>query len=176
MSPVGSRIAGIGREIRQSGIPCFALVDAARAPSACEFIVHADGARVSLYKGPSAKTLATIAPYAIDFSKNSALLQRFLREGWGNAWGVCLQSKTTLSQLRNHFRRFLVVDSPDNRLFYFRFYDPRVLRVFLPACSREELTEFFGPVESFLMEGKEPSQLMRYTLEKGALQEQVVRV
>src|SRR5262249_7471285 len=35
---------------------------------------------------------------------------------------------------------------------YFRFYDPRVLRTFLPACTGAETKRFFGPVGIYLME------------------------
>jgi len=38
---------------------------------------------------------------------------------------------------------------------YFRFYDPRVLRVFLPTCTPEELSDFFGPIAGFLIESAE---------------------
>jgi hypothetical protein len=41
----------------------------------------------------------------------------------------------------------------------FRFYDPRVLRVYLPTCWPGELTRMFGPVESFVMESAEGNVL-----------------
>ena len=53
-----------------------------------------------------------------------------------------------------HFRQFLRVRDEAGREFFFRFYDPRVLRVYLPTCNSEELRTFFGPVELFSMEGE----------------------
>ncbi|HEY2399507.1 MAG TPA: S1 RNA-binding domain-containing protein, partial [Steroidobacteraceae bacterium] len=34
----------------------------------------------------------------------------------------------------------------------FRFYDPRVLRPFLPSCEAGQMREMFGPVEHFAVE------------------------
>jgi hypothetical protein len=39
---------------------------------------------------------------------------------------------------------------------YFRFYDPRVLRLFLPACTARQRSELTGTeIERFLVEGLE---------------------
>jgi hypothetical protein len=37
---------------------------------------------------------------------------------------------------------------------YFRFYDPAVLRVFLPASTVLQRAELFGAVEEFIFEGE----------------------
>jgi hypothetical protein len=47
----------------------------------------------------------------------------------------------------------LTVKDEDDRWLYFRFYDPRVLRVIIPACTPEESANFFGPISRFVMEG-----------------------
>ena len=54
-------------------------------------------------------------------------------------------------------------DEKDEKEVYFRFYDPRVLRTFLPTCTPEETTEFFGPVRSYLVEAEEPETLLIFT-------------
>ena len=51
----------------------------------------------------------------------------------------------------------------------FRFYDPRVLRDFLPQCSPEEVTNFFGPVTQFLMADASGQKLLRFTQANGVL-------
>jgi len=45
---------------------------------------------------------------------------------------------------------------------YFRFYDPRVMRVFLPTCTPEDTTQFFGPIQNYLVEDESPEQLLRF--------------
>ena len=44
---------------------------------------------------------------------------------------------------------------------YFRFYDPRVLREFLPTTTHAELLHFFGPVQEWLTEGSDPATQLR---------------
>lgn len=39
----------------------------------------------------------------------------------------------------------------------FRYYDPRVLRVYLPTCRPDELRTVFGPIRSYLVEGEDGS-------------------
>ena len=57
-------------------------------------------------------------------------------------------------QVRRHFRKYLMVEAEgDDSRLYFRFYDPRVLRVFLPTCPPESKQAFFGDVERFLFSG-----------------------
>ena len=44
----------------------------------------------------------------------------------------------------------------------FRFYDPRVLRVYLPTCTGDEAEEFFGPVPEILAESEDGGSLLSY--------------
>lgn len=66
-----------------------------------------------------------------------------------------------METLRRHFRRLLHVRSEDGEKLYFRYYDPRVLRLYLPSCTSVELKEVFGPVGRFVLEGPE-GQVMAY--------------
>jgi hypothetical protein len=66
--------------------------------------------------------------------------------------------------LRDHFREFQTVELPDQRTVLFRYYDPRVLRSFLPACNAAELRAFFGPVQSFIVEGETPETGVSFSL------------
>jgi hypothetical protein len=44
----------------------------------------------------------------------------------------------------------------------FRYYDPRVLRVYLPTCVTVELRTVFGPIECFWMEGESPEKMLEF--------------
>jgi hypothetical protein len=70
--------------------------------------------------------------------------------------------------VREHFRKFLLVKIDGNEGdFYFRFYDPRVLRAFLPTCAPDEAAEFFGPVRLFIAEDSEADRAVTFTLTRG---------
>jgi hypothetical protein len=86
-----------------------------------------------------------------------------LEEGWSDSWGIYLTSTAGLEGLCEHFRQFLLVRTEDDRELYFRFYDPRVLRLFLPTCTPEEAHQFFGPVSCYLMEAEHPEGFLKFT-------------
>lgn len=133
----------------------YALVDAARDPSIYPAVLAADCPWLSLYRGDAAARMATVAPYLVLLDARSRFTRWLLREGWGNSYGIFFMATTGMEILRNHFRRFVMVQLPDGRGVYFRFYDPRVMRVYLPTCTPEERTAIFGPVEKFVMESEE---------------------
>jgi hypothetical protein len=62
-----------------------------------------------------------------------------------------------------------MVKKEDGEQLYFRFYDPRVLRVFLPTCDRQQLSDFFGPVDYFVCEDEDPVSGMMFSLKEGEL-------
>jgi hypothetical protein len=64
----------------------------------------------------------------------------------------------------------LVERERDGKLLYFRFYDPRVLRRFLPTCDAEQLRQLFGPIDAFVMEGDDPHQCIEARLAHHALE------
>ena len=92
----------------------------------------------------------------------SPLLEALVKEGWGKSWAVYLSSPSDLQEVRRHLRHFLQVKLPSGEQVYFRFYDPRVMRVFLPTCTPEDTTQFFGPIQNYLVEDESPEQLLRF--------------
>lgn len=131
--------------------------------------LHAGGA--SLYKGQGAEVLASFAPHLFPFDCEAALSSWFFRHGWGKAWGIFCCSSAAASDLLRHFRRFLKVGLEGGKPFYFRFYDPRVLRVFLPTCDAAQLQLFFGPIDYFWAEDEDPAYGLYFWLDdlSGAL-------
>ncbi|KIH82848.1 hypothetical protein UCMB321_3303 [Pseudomonas batumici] len=51
----------------------------------------------------------------------------------------------------------------------FRYYDPRVLSVFLPTCTDEEFTKFLGPLNRLLVELDEGERWNIFDLEDRSL-------
>lgn len=86
-----------------------------------------------------------MAPYLVQLAARSPLTELRIREHWGQAGGCFSVGAQRLQSHSGHLRRFLLVKDAQGQDMYFRFYDPRVLRVFLPTCTPEELSDFFGP-------------------------------
>jgi hypothetical protein len=143
--------------------PLYALLDASREPSVLKVILESKEEYQSLYEGPQGAQLAHFAPYLVRVPQKSSLLDTLVQQAWSKSWGVFVTCDKPLKDLRAHFRHFLTVKLPDGKQVYFRYYDPRVLRLFLPTCLPEETTQFFGPVKHFLMEAEDPKLALHFT-------------
>ncbi|MCM3874999.1 MAG: DUF4123 domain-containing protein [Thermoanaerobaculia bacterium] len=144
--------------------PLYAVLDAARDLKALNWSKESGEEYQSLYDGDSARDLEMFAPYLVRFSKPSPLLRKLVAKAWGQSWGIYLTSAASFPDLRKHFRHFLIaqIEGGGDKNVYFRFYDPRVLRVYLPTCTPQEVRQFFGPIGSFLLETEDASRLLRF--------------
>jgi hypothetical protein len=122
-----------------------------------------------LYRGDLEPDMAEVAPYLVRLEERSEMTSWILEQGWGKHWGVFALSQANLHTMRQHFRKFVIVHDEAGKPKYFRFYDPRVLRTYLPARKGEELADFFGPVDCFVQEGEDASVLLRFRVANGAL-------
>jgi pSer/pThr/pTyr-binding forkhead associated (FHA) protein len=148
--------------LRDEFQPLFAILDAARDIRILALLLHHKEQCESLYEGEQGATLAQVAPYLVRLAKESPLLKALVKEGWGKSWGVYLTCPNDFEEVRRHLRHFLQVKLPSGEQVYFRFYDPRVMRVFLPTCTPEDATQFFGPIQNYLVEDETPEQLLRF--------------
>lgn len=124
-----------------------------------------------LYSGNLSNELAETAPYLIQLQKEGAFIRWLIKEGWGTNWGVFLSSASGLNDLRKHFRQYLMVKTEEGKSIYFRYYDPRVLRVYIPTCNDEELNFVFGPVTCFITESEIINKYMIFDFSKKKLQQ-----
>jgi hypothetical protein len=127
---------------------------------------------VCLLPGALDPELAQAAPYLAQVPAQSAFSELFLMQGLGNHWGILATSSADLRTLRMHLRKFLTVWDPEGKPLYFRYYDPRVLRLYLPTCNAEELRSLFGPVAAYYAEGESPDTVLRFTLAGDGLGQQ----
>jgi len=104
---------------------------------------------VSLWRDNAARDFWAISPYLVVLDGD--LLQWLNQELWDHPWGVACEANSDLAELRMHFRRFLLVESPTGQALYFRFYDPRVLPNYLATTTPDEKKSFFGPVAKYFI-------------------------
>lgn len=149
--------------LRRDLQPLFAILDAARDIRILALLLHHKAECESLYEGVEGAQLAQVAPYLVKLAPDSSLLEPLVKEGWGKSWGVYLTCASDFHEIRRHLRHFLQVKLPDGEQVYFRFYDPRVMRIFLPTCVAAEATQFFGPIKRYVMEGEGPNELWEFT-------------
>ncbi|OBY55423.1 DUF4123 domain-containing protein [Aggregatibacter aphrophilus] len=112
----------------------------------------------SLFQGEFAEITKDIAPYLVevipypDYSSESELMGLFSDEeamtrfNWHEELGVFIHSRYDFDTVLRHLRHFPVMKDENGKWFFFRFYDPKVLRNYLEviATSPEKLNKFFG--------------------------------
>ena len=149
----------------------YALLDGASVPKLLDRLYAAPQPQFEcLMHGDLAPDVAEVAPYLVALEPESEFAEWVLAHGWGNHWGSFALTRRDLRTLWFHLRRLNVVYGPDGKPMLFRYYDPRVLRTFLPTCSPEQLAEMFGPVTTFVAEADAPGMALTFSLAAGELQ------
>jgi hypothetical protein len=155
---------------KEDGASVYAILDGGSIPDLLDKLYGAQRPEFEcLYTGEIKPDLAEVAPYLVRLEPKSEFTEWVIKEGWGKHWGVFVLAPVDFRAMRHHLRQFLMVHGSDGKSFYFRYYDPRVLRTYLPSCSPGELTEFFGPVKTWVLEGEDPGALLRFDLADGKL-------
>ena len=147
----------------------FLLLDAARVEDNIRIARELNSSNVSIYKGTIDEELNDIAPFLFTYNDDSEFATWYFKNGWGNSWGLIIESEYQIEETLNHFQKILIVKTEDDQEIYFRFYDPRVLRIFLPTCDSNQLKELFGPVECFICEDEDPAFGLVFTFEHNSL-------
>ena len=142
--------------------PVYAVLDAAREDRIPAFLQACLVEHASLYDGRDAYMLQTVAPYIAAIPKDSMILHLLAKEGWGKSWGTFFCSPRNLFEVRKHLQQFLSVRGETGAWLRFRFYDPRVMRKFLPGKKPDELLKFFGPVTRIVAEADDPVTALEY--------------
>lgn len=154
----------------------YALLDAARDSNILLLLKNSGEEYQSLYEGAQGEELADVAPYLVGLPAQCSLLETLLTSGWNQSWGVFLISNADFKAVRRHFRHFLLVEDENGKELYFRFYDSRVLRVFLPTCKSKEAQQFFGPVNCFLMEDEHTKRFWRFTCTEAGVEKKIINL
>lgn len=112
----------------------------------------------NLFQGEFAEITKEIGPYLVevipypDYKAESELMGLFSDKGamtrfnWHEELGVFIHSRYDFDTVLHHLRHFPVMKDENGKWFFFRFYDPKVLRNYLDviATSPEKLNKFFG--------------------------------
>ena len=136
----------------------YAILDACEAPTVPKKAEElGETVALSLFKGTTQEHYWAVAPYLFKVSPET--LVWVLATMWAEVPGIFLLSKSDLESLWAHARRFLVVQLPDGKHWFFRYYDPRALKQYLATCDAADKRYFFGPVRAFVLPDTDNQQL-----------------
>jgi hypothetical protein len=129
-----------------------------------------------LYSGDIAYEIEVAAPHLVQLEYEDKSTRSLIQRAWGNSWGIFLKSDARMERLRRHLRTFLTVKSWRGEKLLFRYYDPRIWRVYLPTCTTSELQTVFGPVKHYWTESESADSLLRFDLQQGKLLQERITV
>lgn len=133
------------------GTRLFGVFDGARhervAPMCQQGVEHA-----CLYRGDVDPRLQAVAPWIV--AEGDETLAALIDEGVGRAWGFVGECRGDLAVAMRHWRGLLKVRAGGQEVL-FRFYDPRVLRTYLPSLDKEGAQAFFGPFRRLFVEAED---------------------
>lgn len=143
----------------------FAIVDGAACEGLLQLLEGNEDDFRCLYRGELDDDLRNAAPYLVRLEPATPLARAILENTWGGNSAIfpVAQRGAEIEDVMHHFRKLAKVRGPRGEAWLFRYYDPRVLRVFLPTCDAAQTAAFFHPpVERILCEGESETEILEF--------------
>lgn len=152
-----------------SFLHAYAVIDGAQCLDLMPVIERMTPPHECLFMGELEPEIEMVAPHLVQLTPEGKFFDWLFDNGWARNWAIYMVSEKPLLDMRKHFRRLTLVQMPDGQFVYFRFYDPRVMRSFMPTCDAEQIRQMFGdPIESYLVEAEGGGDILRFERAKAA--------
>lgn len=157
----------------------YAVLDGAAVRQLPDMLEEENAEHASLQDVDASDPVAlTRAAYVTRISRFSRVCDWLATEGWGRNWGFFAMCKagTDFDEVLRHFRELMQVRLPDGRIVFFRFFDPRVWRPFLPSCDAPQLKQLFAQPVSYGCESEDGTAVLIDAVRNGASYRQRVEL
>ena len=163
---VGKLKTALWPEDSMRPVNMWAVLDGAKDQRIYNLVSRCYLDKCCLFAGELSPELERAAPHLVQISPRDGVSDSLLTLGWGRAWGIFIQSDDSIRTLRRHLRALLRVKDEAGRYLLFRYYDPRVLRIYLPTCLDHELKSMFGSsITRFCMESEDSDSIISFELD-----------
>jgi len=161
------------------GSKTYALMDYALDSTIYPTVTASGCPAQNLYAETWQAGLNDIAPHLVELDPKSPFSSELLGWDWYGNWGYFVQSSASLSDVATPFQDMAVAILPDGQETFFRFVDPRVIRVFLPKLTTQSLKPIFNTANRLVVPTPdihgETEGAIVYTLKNGTLTQSVTR-
>ena len=137
----------------------FGIIDSARNEDVFRHLITGNVKYKSLFEGTMDEQSYGVSGFLVECKKESSLFKWMTTEAWGDSCCIFFTSNASFEDLFKHFQKFNRVYLEGDEVVLFRYYDPRVFRVYLPTCNRGEVEMFFGNILTFIAETENPEML-----------------
>ncbi len=143
----------------------YALVDAARSDQVLPRLASGQCNYQSLFVGTDKEPLFRAGPFLIAPCEDRGLFKWLTTEAWGESMALFFTSQAPYDQLLRHLQSLLKAITEEDDELFFRYYDPRVLRNYLPYCDTASGWRFMGPIARLMVEAEEGERLLYWKRE-----------
>lgn len=136
-----------GQPASGSDLRCYAVLDAACAPFLLTGLLEtSDLTFQSLFQGSTQEEVQEYAPYLVELDPENSFCARLFMSPdkmglWESEPGIFLRSHVDFQTLRTHLRKFTRVRDQSGAWYYFRFWDPAIMRAYISARMEVRDTE-----------------------------------
>lgn len=152
---------------REPGEKLYGVVDAARDKELAFDGALRYGWKLQwLFSEDTDQQMRDVAPYLvpITFESTYPYQESEYLDLWaarlGTSAGILVLSAADAQAVRAHFAGVFDMEDDEGERYYFRFYDPRVLRSVLPICTDDNVQRYFGPIGTMVVESAQQDCLL----------------
>jgi hypothetical protein len=128
-----------------------------------------------LYRGRALEEFGDDAAWVAGIAPDESVLDWLLDNGFGKRWSIFLRSSLPLADIVRHLRKFTMIEDEEGTAHFFRFYDPRTLRQYLPVFTPEQSAAFFKGVDAWYCENDvRPDEFLKFITDGGTLCREVI--
>lgn len=110
------------------------------------------------------------SPHLVELAPTDPLSRLWRTQGWRGNWGVLLSSRRDLTATKLRLKHFTQVRLPDGSgPVLFRFWDPRVLRTYLPLVEGPDVAGWFKDIDRWIVPTEDAQGSLRMTAVNGAV-------
>jgi hypothetical protein len=140
----------IKEHLFSSELNIYAVIDGAACPELRFKIYDWEPKSVCLWSGDLEPDMQEVAPYMVLLDRDSTFTDWLISQGWNNNWNIFINTELDFKAFRKQIRKLLLVKSPKGQDMVFRFYDPRVFKVFKESWNEEQVEVIFLNIDSII--------------------------
>ena len=133
-------------------MPLYAVLDCA-----ADDALHGQAARLEPYEarclffGKLDPVVKAASPHVVELAPGDPLTELWRTQGWSQNWGTWIESRSDLHKVWRRLRHFTQAKLPSGEgPVLFRFWDPRVLRIYMPLIEPAELSAWFQDIDAYV--------------------------
>jgi hypothetical protein len=148
----------------------YGVLDCAIDPALHEHVARLEPEQAACLFERVAPEVKRVSPHVVELAPADPLSKAWRAQGWGRNWGVLFSSLADLRTVKLRLKRFTQARLPDGSgPVLFRFWDPRVLRSYLPLLESADVPAWFTDIDRWIVPTEDGAGSIRFSNHGGAV-------